>query len=121
MDARPVNQAHLKTTCAADLRGVALVNAAGTVTAIYQTGSPELATHWLRDVAPPISSLVDAQPPEVQQRVWAKVTQAWTPYTTADGSVRLENQAGIPSASYHSNSFAIAPSTACTSPRPKAS
>jgi SAM-dependent methyltransferase len=44
----------------------------GTVTAIYQTGSPELATHWLRDVAPPISSLVDAQPPEVQQRVWAK-------------------------------------------------
>jgi hypothetical protein len=66
---------------------------AGTVTAIYQTGSPELATHWLRDVAPPISSLVDAQPPEVQQRVWAKITQAWTPYTTADGSVRLENQA----------------------------
>jgi SAM-dependent methyltransferase len=65
----------------------------GTVTAIYQTGSPELATHWLRDVAPPISSLVDAQPPEVQQRVWAKVTQAWAPYTTADGRVRLENQA----------------------------
>jgi len=65
----------------------------GTVTAIYQTGSPELATHWLRDVAPPISSLVDGQAPKVQQRVWAKVTQAWAPYTTADGRVRLENQA----------------------------
>jgi SAM-dependent methyltransferase len=65
----------------------------GTVTAIYQTGSPELATRWLREVAPPISSLVDAQPPEVQQRVWAKVTQAWAPYTTTDGSVRLKNQA----------------------------
>jgi SAM-dependent methyltransferase len=64
----------------------------GTVTAIYQLGSPELATHWLRDVAPPISSLVDAQPPEVQQRLWAKVTQAWAPYTTTDGHVRLENQ-----------------------------
>ena len=63
------------------------------MTAIYQTGSPELATQWLRDVAPPITSLVDAQPPEVQQRVWAKVTQAWAPYTTADGRVRLENQA----------------------------
>jgi hypothetical protein len=25
--------------------------------------------------------------------VWAKVTQAWAPYTTADGRVRLENQA----------------------------
>jgi SAM-dependent methyltransferase len=64
----------------------------GTVTAIYQLGSPELATHWLRDVAPPISSLVDAQPPDVQQRLWAKVTQAWAPYTTTDGHVCLENQ-----------------------------
>jgi len=53
----------------------------GTVTAIYQTDSPELATRWLRAVAPPISSLVDGRPPEVQERVWAKVTQAWAPYT----------------------------------------
>jgi SAM-dependent methyltransferase len=81
-------------------RLAALVEAAGftdvetgTVTAIYQPGSPELTTRWLRDVAPPIASLVDGWPPEVQQRVWAKVTQAWTPYTTADGRVRLENQA----------------------------
>ena len=65
----------------------------GTMTAVYQPGSPELATRWLREVAPPISSLVDDQPPQVQQRVWAKVTQAWAPYTTADGRVRLENQA----------------------------
>src|SRR4029453_8722607 len=41
----------------------------GTLTAIYRTDSPELATRWLRDVAPPIRSLVDAQPPEVQERV----------------------------------------------------
>ncbi len=67
--------------------------ATGTLTAVYETSSPELATRWLRDVAPPISSLVDAQPPEVQERVWAKVTQAWAPYTTTDGRVRLENQA----------------------------
>jgi enediyne biosynthesis protein CalE5 len=65
----------------------------GTVTAAYQTGSPELATHWLRDVAPMIAALVDPQPPAVQERVWAKVTQAWAPYTTTDGRVRLENQA----------------------------
>jgi hypothetical protein len=31
----------------------------GTVTATYQTGSPELATRWLREVAPPIASPVD--------------------------------------------------------------
>jgi len=65
----------------------------GTVTAVYRPDSPELATRWLRDVAPPITALVDAQPPEVQERVWAKVTQAWAPFTTADGRVRLENQA----------------------------
>ena len=65
----------------------------GTVTAVYQLGSPELATQWLRDVAPPISALVDPQPPEIQERVWAKVTQGWAPYTTSDGHVRLENQA----------------------------
>jgi SAM-dependent methyltransferase len=67
--------------------------ATGTVTAIYQLSSPELATRWLRDVAPPITALVDPQPPEVQERVWAKVTQAWAPFTIADGRVRLENQA----------------------------
>jgi enediyne biosynthesis protein CalE5 len=65
----------------------------GTLTAIYQPGSAELATRWLRDVAPPITALVDAQSPEVQERVWAKVTQAWASYTTGDGRVRLENQA----------------------------
>jgi enediyne biosynthesis protein CalE5 len=67
--------------------------ATGTVTAIYQIGSPELATRWLREVAPPITALVDPHPPEVQERVWAKVTQAWAPFTIADGRVRLENQA----------------------------
>lgn len=65
----------------------------GTLTAVYQTDSPEQCTQWLRDVAPPITSLVDGWPPEVQQRVWARVTQAWAPYTTADGRVRLENRA----------------------------
>jgi SAM-dependent methyltransferase len=64
----------------------------GTLTAVYQLGSPELATRWLRAVAPPISALVDTQPPDVRGRLWAKVTQAWAPYTT-DGRVRLENQA----------------------------
>jgi SAM-dependent methyltransferase len=67
--------------------------ATGTVTAVYQPGSAELATRWLREVAPPITALVDPQPPEVQERVWAKVTKAWAPFTIADGRVRLENQA----------------------------
>jgi hypothetical protein len=65
----------------------------GTVTAIYELDSPEQATRWLRAVAPPISSLVNDRPSDVQQRVWEKVTEAWGPYTTADGRVRLENEA----------------------------
>jgi SAM-dependent methyltransferase len=65
----------------------------GTVTAAYEFDSPELATRWLRDVAPPISSLVNDRPSDVQERVWEKVTEAWSPYTTADGRVRLENEA----------------------------
>ena len=65
----------------------------GTVTAVYELDSPELATRWLRDVAPPISSLVNDRPSAVQKRVWEKVTEAWGPYTTADGRVRLENEA----------------------------
>ena len=68
----------------------------GTVTAIYELDSPELATRWLRDVAPPISSLVNdrqRRPSDVQERIWEKVTEAWGPYTTADGRVRLENEA----------------------------
>jgi len=65
----------------------------GTVTAIYELDSADLATRWLRDVAPPISSLVNDRPSDVQERVWEKVTEAWGPYTTADGRVRLENEA----------------------------
>ena len=68
---------------------VELVEAAG----FTDVATGTVATRWLRDVAPPISSLVDGRPPEVQEHVWAKVTQAWAPYTTADGRVRLENQA----------------------------
>ena len=65
----------------------------GTVTAVYETSSPEDFTHWARDVAPPIANLLKGQSLEVQEEVWRKVTEAWTPLTTADGRVRTENQA----------------------------
>jgi ubiquinone/menaquinone biosynthesis C-methylase UbiE len=65
----------------------------GTVTAIYETASPEDFTQWARDVAPPIVNLVKGQPPEEQERVWRKVTEAWAPLVTSEGHVRTENQA----------------------------
>jgi ubiquinone/menaquinone biosynthesis C-methylase UbiE len=65
----------------------------GTVTAVYETPSPEDFTQWARDVAPPIANLLNGQPPEVQEQVWRKVTDAWAPLTTADGRVRTKNEA----------------------------
>jgi SAM-dependent methyltransferase len=65
----------------------------GTVTAVYETESPERFTQWLRDVAPPLAGVVDDQPPAVQERVWHEVTEAWTPFIISGGRVRTENQA----------------------------
>jgi SAM-dependent methyltransferase len=64
----------------------------GALQVIYELDSPAAATQWLRDVAPPIAGLVDGRSPELQRRVWDKVTHAWSPYLTADGHIRLENQ-----------------------------
>jgi ubiquinone/menaquinone biosynthesis C-methylase UbiE len=65
----------------------------GTVTAIYETASPEDFTQWARDVAPPIVNLLKGHPVELQERVWRKVTEAWSPLVTPEGRVRTENQA----------------------------
>lgn len=65
----------------------------GTVTAVYETASPEDFTQWAREVAPPIANLLKGQPPEVQDQVWHKVTEAWAPLTTADGRVLTNNEA----------------------------
>jgi ubiquinone/menaquinone biosynthesis C-methylase UbiE len=67
--------------------------ATGAVKAIYETASPEDFTQWTRDVAPPIVNLVKGQPPEVQERVWRKVTEGWAPLVTPEGRVRTENKA----------------------------
>ena len=65
----------------------------GTVTAVYETRSAEHFTEWAQDVAPPIANLLKGQPPELQEQVWGKVTEAWRPLATPDGRVRTENQA----------------------------
>jgi SAM-dependent methyltransferase len=66
--------------------------ATGAATATYRLASPEQATRWLRDVAPPITALVAGQDAEVQERVWARATAAWAPFTDAGGQVCLDNQ-----------------------------
>jgi SAM-dependent methyltransferase len=65
----------------------------GALQVVYELESPAAATQWLRDVAPPIAGLVQGRSPELQQRVWGRVTEAWSPYVTAGGRVRLDNEA----------------------------
>ena len=65
----------------------------GTVCAVFATETPEQFTEFIRDVAPPITNLVKAQPPDVQERIWGKVTETWREFLDADGRVRTENEA----------------------------
>ena len=61
----------------------------GTAVAIFEMPSPEACTQWLRDVAPPITELVANHPTDVQEKVWARVTDAWAPFQDDSGAVRL--------------------------------
>jgi SAM-dependent methyltransferase len=67
--------------------------ATGTLRVVFATETPEQFTAFIRDVAPTVTALVEGQPPEVQERVWRKVTGAWAPFQDAAGRVRTENEA----------------------------
>ena len=67
--------------------------ATGTLRVVFATESSEEFTAFFRDVAPTITAIVEGQPPEVQEHVWAKVTEAWAPFRDAAGRVRTENEA----------------------------
>jgi SAM-dependent methyltransferase len=63
--------------------------AAGTTLAVYELPDRETCTRWVRDVAPPITELIAGQPASVQDEVWDRVTDAWSPFQGGDGHVRL--------------------------------
>ena len=65
----------------------------GTVEVVYETPDRESCTRWLRDVAPPITELVADQLPSVQDEVWQRVTEAWSPFAGEGGRVRLPSTA----------------------------
>jgi SAM-dependent methyltransferase len=67
--------------------------ATGTIDVVFATDTPEQFTAFIRDVAPSITALLDELPPEVQERVWEKVTAGWARFQDAEGRVRTENQA----------------------------
>jgi enediyne biosynthesis protein CalE5 len=65
----------------------------GTLSVVFKTDTPEQYTEFIRDVAPQLTSLVNGQPVEVEERVWGKVTDAYRQFLDAEGRVRTGNQA----------------------------
>ena len=54
--------------------------------------SPEDFTTFVKEIAPPISSMIDPHPEDVQQAAWAAITEAIREHASDDGSVSLTNQ-----------------------------
>jgi enediyne biosynthesis protein CalE5 len=59
---------------------------------VIEWDSPEEFTTFVREIAPPISALINARPPEEQDDGWAAITDAIGPFADDSGRIRLENQ-----------------------------
>lgn len=55
--------------------------------------SPESVTTFVKEIAPPVSSLLAPHPPEVQEETWAAITEAVRDAAGGDGPVALPNLA----------------------------
>jgi enediyne biosynthesis protein CalE5 len=56
----------------------------------FEWESPEEFTTFIKEIAPPISAMINPHPPDVQEQTWQAITDA-TRDAAGDGSVRLEN------------------------------
>ncbi len=54
--------------------------------------SPEEFTTFVREIAPPISAMIDPHPPEVQDETWAAITEATRAHAADDGTVTLTSR-----------------------------
>jgi SAM-dependent methyltransferase len=57
----------------------------------FEWQSPEDFTTFIREIAPPISAMIDPHPQEVQDEAWAAITDAIRQVAGDDGTVRLSN------------------------------
>jgi len=55
----------------------------------FEWESPEEFTTFIKEIAPPISSLIAPHPPDVQEATWAAITEAVRPHASGDGRVRF--------------------------------
>jgi ubiquinone/menaquinone biosynthesis C-methylase UbiE len=57
----------------------------------FEWESPEEFTTFVQEIAPPITSLIAPQPPDVQKATWEAITEAIRAEAAAGGAVRLSN------------------------------
>ena len=57
----------------------------------FEWQSPEEFTTFIKEIAPPISSMIAPHPQEVQDETWAAITEAMREVATDAGKVRLSN------------------------------
>jgi len=57
----------------------------------FEWESPEDFMTYIKEIAPPVTALIDPHPPEVQEETWAAITDAVRGRAADDGTVRLSN------------------------------
>jgi SAM-dependent methyltransferase len=60
-------------------------------TVSFEWASAEEFTAFIKEIAPPISSLIESHPPDVRDATWAAITDAIRAQASEDGRVRLSN------------------------------
>jgi enediyne biosynthesis protein CalE5 len=58
----------------------------------FDWDSPEDFTTFVKEIAPPISAIIDPQPEDVQEQAWNAITEAIGERAADDGTVSLTNQ-----------------------------
>ena len=59
----------------------------------FEYPSGETYISLLQDVAPGISAMLADKPADLREQVWQAIAGAAGQYATADGTIRMENQA----------------------------
>ena len=62
---------------------------------LLEWDSAEDFTTFVKEIAPPVTAMIEPHPPEVQESTWAAITEAAAEHAGKDGRVRLTNRALI--------------------------
>ncbi len=58
----------------------------------FEWASPEKFTTFIREIAPPITAMIEPHPEDVQKRTWEAITDAVREVAAEDGTVTFTNQ-----------------------------